>query len=137
MAVRTTSVAVAGIIEVQTSPSVIPLDPFIETASSVVDEVEANDTDTILGSSRLELIERWLSAHFYCMRDPRTTSEAAGPVSASYQSRVDLGLKTSHYGQMAITLDSTGYLAALSNGKVIRAGVTWLGTDPCEQDSNQ
>lgn len=123
MAIRTTDEAVAGIIEVDSS---ILLDPFIETAANLVDRVAA--ADSTVSSATLELIERYLSAHFYTLRDPRPTSERAGPVGASYQSRVDLGLKTSHYGQMAITLDPTGVLKALSEG-TRRAGVTWLGVE--------
>jgi len=123
MAIRTTDEAVEGIIEVDAN---IPLTPFIETASSLVDDVAASSAAP--GAARLELIERYLSAHFYTLRDPRPTSEKAGPVGASYQSKVDLGLNTSHYGQMAISLDPTGVLASASGGR--RIGVaTWLGTE--------
>ena len=123
MAVRTTDAAVEGIIEVDAS---IPLTPFIETAASLVDDVAA--ASGAPGAARLELIERYLSAHFYTLRDPRPTAEKAGPVGVNYQSRVDLGLFTSHYGQMAISLDPTGTLKNASKGK--RAGgVTWLGIE--------
>lgn len=123
MAIRTTSVAVEGIIEVDAN---IPLTPFIETASSLVDDVAAADSPP--NSTRLELIERYLSAHFYTLRDPRPTSEKAGPVASSYQSKVDLGLNTSHYGQMAISLDPTGTLKRASSGRKIGA-TCWLGTE--------
>ena len=123
MAIRTTDAAVAGIIEVDLT---IPLTPFIETGSTLVDDIAAADPS--VSSARLELIERYLSAHFYTLRDPRTTAERAGPVSANYQSSVGSGLKTSHYGQMAITLDPTGTLKNMSEGK--RAGgIVWLGLE--------
>jgi len=119
---RTSSTLVAGIIEVDTA---IDLEPFITAASALVDDVAAASD---LDATRLELIERWLSAHFYCMRDPRTTQERAGPVGASYQSSVGPNLSTSHYGQMAMTLDTSGTLKTLSRGK-IAATVSWLGTE--------
>lgn len=118
---RTTSDAVGAIIEVDAT---IPLAPFIEAASSLIDAIA---TDSGHSDATLELIERWLSAHFYCMRDPRVTSEKAGPVAASYQSAVALKLNTSHYGQMAQVLDTSGLLTKLSLGK-INATITWLGT---------
>jgi hypothetical protein len=123
MSIRTTDEAVAGIIEVD---ELIPLTPFIETASSLVDDIAAASSS--VSAARLELIERYLSAHFYTLRDPRPTAERAGPVSTNYQSSVGPGLKTSHYGQMAITLDPTGTLLRMSNGRRI-GSVTWLGVE--------
>ena len=123
MAIRTTEEDVASIIEVDSD---ISLTPFIETASHLVDRVAA--ADSTVSSTTLELIERYLSAHCYTFRDPRVTSERAGSVWASYQSAVSFGLKTSHYGQMAISLDPTGTLKALSEGQR-RASVSWLGVE--------
>lgn len=132
MAVRTTDELVAGIIEVNVS---IPLTPFIFPANELVTEVcvPAAYTD-----ERLELIERFLAAHFYTLRDPRTTDEKAGSVSATYQSKVDLFLSTSHYGQTAMVLDTAGGLAklnALQKDPSVDASTTrtssvvWLGTE--------
>src|SRR5512145_1460222 len=119
---RTTSVNVASIIEVDVS---IDLAPFISVANELVTEkcVASGYTD-----ERLELIERWLAAHFYCTRDPRPTREQAGPVSQSLQSVVDLGLNNSHYGQTAMLLDSAGNLRNLNKGQKT-ASVTWLGNE--------
>jgi len=122
---RTTSDAVAAVIEVDVA---IDLAPFILVANELVTEVCSNKNYT---DSRLELIERWLSAHFYTNRDPRSVNEKAGSVGATYQSAVDLNLSTSHYGQTAMMLDTAGGLASLSNRKMKRTvGVTWLGTVP-------
>src|SRR6266545_3656927 len=106
---RTTSELVAGIIEVDVT---ISLTPFISVANALVTEVcgEVDDYNV----ERLELIERWLSAHFYTNRDPRSVSERAGPVSATYQSAMDLNFSTSHYRQTAMLLDTAGGLAALN-----------------------
>lgn len=130
---RTTDILVSAIIEVDTS---IDLTPFMTIANELV-------TEKCLASGysddRLELIERWLSAHFYTNRDPRAVSEKAGPVGAVYQSKVDLNLSTSHYGQTAMLLDTAGNLAELNasitSGRVTRTvSVSWVGTDPDDED---
>lgn len=106
---RTTDELVAGVIEVDED---IVLDPFINLAAAIV--TEHCEPPGTLDEARLTEIETWLAAHFYTVRDPRASSEGAGPVNQSFQSRVDLGLATSHYGQTAMILDSTGKLAALN-----------------------
>lgn len=123
---RTTSELVGGIIEVDAA---ISLTPFILAANELVTEacVDSDLTDT-----RLELIERFLAAHFYTLRDPRPTSEKAGPVSANYQSKVGLNLATSHYGQHAMVLDTSGGLAELSrraSRSKRTASATWVGLE--------
>lgn len=132
MATRTTSNAVGEIIEVDSSISVTP---FIEAASALVDDVCVNSG---YAATKLELIERWLAAHFYAIRDPRAVQEQAGSVRATYQSKVDLGLNTTHYGQMAMQLDTAGNLsthnASAVKGKRRAVGVTYLGTTTTEQE---
>lgn len=118
---RTTPTLVKGIIEVDAS---IDLAPFIAAANAMVTDIAVESGHS---SERLQLIETWLAAHFYTVRDPRVTSEKAGTVGASYQSAVDLNLATSHYGQMAMVLDSSGLLRGESRAKR-RVGATWLGT---------
>jgi len=108
--------------------------PFIAAANAAVVAActgtagptpEYNDT-------RLALIETWLAAHFYAQRDPRYTTEKAADVAVGYQSKVDLGFDNTHYGQMAMRLDTNGGLAKLNDeakkGGRPRVGVTWLGT---------
>jgi len=128
MAVRTTSEAVQAIIETETTISLVP---FIEAANALVTE-RCGDVSTY-DATRLELIERWLSAHFYAQRDVRLTQERAGPVSESFESVIALGFDNTRYGQMAMRLDSAGGLSALNEqtkqGAKITAGITWLGTD--------
>ena len=126
MAVRTSSAAVGGIIEVDAT---IDLTPFIETASALVDDIAAGDTNSVLTDTRLELIERWLSAYFYAIRDPRTSRERADRIELTYQTKVDLNLSVTHYGQQAMILDSTGQLKLLSDGKRRTVTLTWLGDD--------
>mgnify|MGYP007061974533 CR=1 FL=1 len=132
---RTTRSNVGEIIELDAS--VIPNDaamlPFITVANELVTELctGSKGPTPVYSAARLELIERWLAAHFYTNRDPRAASESAG-VSVSYQSQVGLGLDTSHYGQTAMRLDTNGGLAGLNEdtkkGKP-RVKVSWLGTE--------
>lgn len=122
---RTTDEAVREIMDVD--PGITDLEPFITPANALVTEVCAV-VDTY-DDERLELIERWLAAHFVCMRDPRYVTEKADRVQATYQSKVDLFLSTSHYGQMAMVLDTAGGLKALNKNSARRTmSVTWLGT---------
>lgn len=104
---RTTAELVAGIIEVDED---IDITPFIDTANMLVTDVcgESEYSD-----AKLELIERWLSAHFYAVRDPRAIDEAVKGISERTESKVDLGLDFTRYGQQAKILDTEGNLAAL------------------------
>ncbi len=139
MPVRTTYANVAAIIELD--PSIVADDatllPFSTVANELVTEwcvgrlhgpikPEVPYTDL-----RLELIERWLTAHVYTTIDPRVSAESAGTVSSTYQSRVDIGFDVSHYGQMAMRLDTSGGLARLNS--IIKKGLPrvqahWLGS---------
>jgi len=121
---RTSSAAVAAIIETEVS---IDLTPFIEAANHIVTRV---CTDSDYADTELELIERWLAAHFYAIRDPRVADEAAGSVSQRFQYKVDLNLSVTTYGQQAMMLDTEGNLATLSRGRgKTVGGATWLGTE--------
>jgi hypothetical protein len=124
---RTTSTNVEKIIEVTAG---VDLEPFIETASELVTEHCVSSTDPYT-STRLELIERWLAAHFYAIYEPRVASERAGPVGENKQYKLGLNLAVTTYGQQAMLLDTKGSLAALSagveQGKSRKAVVTYLG----------
>lgn len=126
---RTTDALVAGIIEVDSN---ITLTPFIAVANTLVTKC-CTDLDEDYPAAELIQIETWLAAHFYTVRDMRAEYEKAGSVAQKLQSKVDLGLSTSHYGQTAMTLDYFGGLAKLNeeikNGKVNLLVGTWLGTE--------
>jgi len=129
---RTNAVNVALVIEVDTN---IALDVFIDTANELVTEMCTGDNGPAVDytATRLELIERWLAAHFYAIRDTRPSSEKAGPVGVAYQHKVDLNLANTMYGQQAMTLDTNGGLATLNKqteeGTQRTVGFTWLGTE--------
>lgn len=135
---RTTEDLVKGIIEVDAGVSVLP---FMLLAEELVTELLApllkEDGTTLFSDVRLELIERWLSAHFLACQYPRVSQETAGPVSATYQQRVGLGLELTAYGQQVKLLDTSGTLAQLdakSKGdhQKRKAKVYFVGNDPRE-----
>lgn len=108
---RTTSGAVEKIIEVESGDD---LAPFIETAASMVDQIAVHANAP--SATRLEIIERWLSAHYYAIFKQRAASEKAGPVSENKQYWLSYGLQTTMHGTQALMLDPTGILAEASEG---------------------
>lgn len=131
MAVRTTSTAVGKLIEIYDED--VDFDPFIETANSVVTDV---CTDSGYSAAKLELIERWLAAHFYAVRELPAHSESVRGVSESKMYYVGMDLRSTMYGQQAMLIDTAGNLAAL-NKQMTTGGKTpvvmaWLGTEDDE-----
>lgn len=128
MAVRTTQANVDTIIEVDAS--ITDYTPFIAVANTLVTE---KCTGGDLTATELEMIERWLAAHFITVRDKQVISAGiSGGPNVKYESKVDLGLDSSRYGQTAMLLDTTGGLAAYNQqivkGKGSSITLTWLGT---------
>lgn len=127
---RTSREKVRSIIEVD-DDEVPDLDPFIETANNLVTDVCTGSGYT---NAKLELIERWLSAHFYAIRDPRMTTKESrgqlGGIRQQFESKVDLGLNLTRYGQQAVILDSAGNLKQLESSSKQRKikKMFWLGT---------
>ena len=125
---RTDATEINKIIE---TDETVSLTPFIIAASQLVEAKCAVFPEYT--SDELKNIETWLAAHFYTVLDPRAVQEQAGSVQVTYQSKVDLGLNTSHYGQMAKLLDYRGGLAGLENDQKdnkgpVTVGINWVGT---------
>jgi len=127
MAVRITDADVEELIEVDAA---ISLTPFITIANELVTELCTSSGYT---AARLAMIEAWLAAHFYLMRDQAVASEKAGSVSVSYQYEIGMQLAQTKQGQTAMMLDTAGNLANLSKkterGRAASAGATWIGSD--------
>lgn len=127
---RTTAAAVREIKAVDAS--VASLDPFITAANLLV--TRACGSVEGMTEEMLTEIERWLAAHFASILDPQVASEAAGPVSASYQYSLGKNLGSTMYGAQALALDWSGNLAAISKraetGKPQRVSVLFVGTVP-------
>jgi hypothetical protein len=122
--VRTTSQKVR---EVADTDSSIVMGPFIDTASSLVDWLAAQDSDGNLSSATLTLIETWLAAHFYAHKDPIAySSKSVGRSRDVYQGTAGMNLNSTRFGQTALMLDTTGNLKSLSESKG-KGRIAWLG----------
>lgn len=110
-----------------TRPDLIP---FIDAASAVVDDVAACGVrkGKPYSAARLELIERWLSAHYYTKMDPVYTTESTDKASGAYVRDADC---PEPYKSGALNLDPLGCLAAILKGA--RASAFWLGKPPSQQ----
>lgn len=130
---RTTSLAVQKIL-LDEYDNVSDLSPFIESASSVADYVSAyaSRNGVSVTSTTLELIERWLAAHFYKVPDRPSQETRKGRSEDKFQGKTGMNLASTYWGQTALTLDYTGALNALNSGKG-RASVKWLGKTETEK----
>jgi len=106
--------------------------PYMETANGVVADLATADTDSVLSSTILGLIERWLGAHYYTVQNHQLTQEASEKASGVYAGEYGKGLASSKYGQTAMELDRTGFLSKMNKGNVT-AKLTWLGKPPSGQ----
>lgn len=132
---RTTADKVRGVLMRDYDTVDLPsLTPFVETANSLTDEVAAvaAGRNVSLGSARLELIERWLAAHFYSQSDRPYAENMTRSAQAKYQGQTGMHLESSFYGQTAMVLDTSGALRSL-NSPAGRAYAAWLGKAPSEQ----
>lgn len=136
---RTTPALVEGIIDVQAGTD---LTPFIATANMLVTAICTYPNSTTpnpytdgFAGSQMELIERWLSAHFYAIFDAQLTTAKAGTAGVGFQYKIDYGLKLTMWGQTAIMLDYLGGLAAWDNTaqikRIIKVGIFWMGSRWC------
>jgi hypothetical protein len=61
-------------------------------------------------------IEKYLAAHFITVSEGQPKSQSIQGVSVSFMGKDGSGLKGSRYGQTAIALDLSGYLAKRAEG---------------------
>jgi len=104
MAARVTEEEVKAIIDTTVTTA-----PFITAANLLVESVLGGES---LGDDLLKEIERWLSAHFVAIRDPREKSKKMDEAEAKFfLGKEGKGLEATPYGMQAIALDTTGKLA--------------------------
>lgn len=130
---RTSSSAVKGILMEDYDKEFEPsLSPFIETANVLTTRLatKASSEGDNLSVIELELIERWLAAHFYKMSDKAYAENTTADAEAVYDGKTDKGLEASLYGQQALILDWTGTLVQMSRHH--RARGMWLGKTESE-----
>ena len=127
---RTTDAAVRSLLLSDVDSTVADLSPWIDIANNVTTRVCGNEP--LYTATDLEQIERCLSAHFYSISDPRTRAEGVAGISATYEGQTGFFLNATRFGQMAMTIDTEGWLSTMSKlmqeGKRRRKlGVLWLG----------
>ena len=140
MALRTNQTKVAKIIDWRdgSNGEMISLDPFIETANILTDWLSGEDSDSELSAATLTKIETLLAAHFYeVQRDPRPQSKSTDGASGSFQGQTGFALQSTHHGQTAMIVDSTGLLTKRNlesqQGKRV-ATTTWIGYQDHSED---
>lgn len=136
---RTTSELVEGILLDNYGPDECldypDLHPFVIAASSLVDDVVecAAAKGITLSDSKLEVLERWLGAHFYQQSDRGIKFKKTQDASNRYDGETKMYLESTMYGQMAVTLDPSGCLAAIADGERKSVNMVWLGKRPSQQ----
>jgi hypothetical protein len=102
---------------IDTNLTDIQVQPFIKAANATVTKLLGTTTD--LSSTQKKEIERWLSAHLIaCTKERQAKAEKTVDASITYQGETGQGIKSTHYGQTAADLDTTGKLANLGKRKV-------------------
>jgi hypothetical protein len=82
----------------------------------------------------LDIVERYLSAHFICITYPQTVFESVGKLQQSFSMKVALGFDQTRFGQQAKKLDPTGQLKKLDDAKApVPVSITWLGMTQTEK----
>lgn len=103
------------------------LNPYIDSVTGLVTRVNtcAVAKGITYSAVELELLERWLAAHAYKAADKQMASSSENGSSGSFRGTFGENLKSTSFGQMALTLDVSGCLLSLTTQ--MRAGAAWLG----------
>lgn len=104
---------------IETTLTVAQITPFLTTANLLV-------TARLTGAyddATLAEIEKYLAAHFLCVRDPRKKSESIGPADVTWfaTSTVGEGLASSPHGQIVQQLDYKGLISKTKGSADIEA----------------
>lgn len=106
-----------------------PVEPFMAAGNSVVNWIQANAADyglDPLSTADARILETWLAAFYYKCSDQQLSSKSQGRASGSMRGATGgKGFEMNNYGSAAKTLDGTGLLTALDDGKIV--GTAWLG----------
>ena len=111
------------------------LTPYIDSATAVVSRVAtcATTKGKTLTTVELELIERWLAAHFYTKMDPvyAQKRDSAGNGSLAMAHFVRDPKEPEPFLNGAMNLDYSGCLTAIIKRQTAR--VVWMGKPPSSQ----
>jgi hypothetical protein len=94
---------------------------FITSASNLVDNVLTE----YLPDTLLTEVEKWLTAHMITSTVERmATREGAGGAEIYYTGKYGQNLTSTPYGQMVLSLDPSGRMAALGGKTVTMIAIT-------------
>lgn len=100
----------------------------IDAANVLTDRVETEDSSSVLTAAELIQIEKYLAAHFLACHQQQYANKATEGASATFQGQFKTRLDSTDFGQRAILLDASGYLASLSQeGGRQKVSAAWLG----------
>ena len=109
---RTTAPKVVAILGTNYDDGNFPdISRFLDTATGLVDYIVTQDVDSLMNDASLEVVERWLAAHFYAHADQLYQSKNTASASATFQGQTAMVLQSTQYGQTAMLLDLTNTLA--------------------------
>ena len=130
MAARTTIASVRGVLNRDYDGSA-NLQPYIDTATLVIDRAKelATAEDVTLSSAVLEMMERWLAAHFYCQSDKPYQSRNTKGASASFAGKTGMYFESTLYGQTAMRIDPSGSLQSIGGKERKILTAAWLGEE--------
>lgn len=134
MSVTTTSALVQGVLGREYDSVNSPdLSPYMSVASSLVDQMVSCATrkGLTISSDDQTLLQTWLAAHAYQMADPGYQSRSTLSASGQFQGQFGMRFEMTRFGQMALTLDTTGCLENI--GKRQKASFSWTGKTASEQ----
>lgn len=127
---RTTTEAVVSVLapgkeyDLRLNPS---LAPFMDAAQALTNRVASLALQRLAGgyqSSELEVIERYLAAHFYLTSDKAYANKSDGGASASFMQQTGKRLDQTPHGQTALNLDYLGVLNGInSNARARMVGL--------------
>ena len=119
---RVTAAEVKEIIDGCTTSDVI-VGVMIDAASELITQVFEDDED--IGTTLLKEIERWLTAHMLVSTLERMGSEEkVGDAQIKYTGQWGKKLESTPYGQMVLTLDTTGKMAKMGKSGASVTAIT-------------
>lgn len=118
---RTDATAVNAIMDISLTD--VEIDVYIAIANSIVTDNLGSLTE--FSVAQLTEIERWLTAHLITItRERRGVREKLGEAEVDHADVFEMGLKSTHYGQMVSMLDTSGTLAASGKKKISIKAIT-------------
>jgi len=118
MSSRTTAAAVKAIMDTDVTETQISDSGILDDSYNFV---SAKLGEQSIGDDLLASIEKWIAAHMVSVGlDRQLQRGKGGPAETTYTGNYGMNLQMTSYGQMAVSLDPTGILAA-AGGKAVYA----------------